>query len=142
MAEMDPDGDDWQPVLDTLLLLKNAWPNSTWTWDARFTMMASSFGKDSAAQARASIARALTYAWDTKSIATAPKTLQEICDKTGGLRAGQLVMAGRAGPLVLVGLWWPWMGGENITLRLGLGEYEVMEPPFPQVRELFGARIA
>jgi len=28
-----------------------------------------------------------------------------------------------------------------ITLRLGLGEYEVMEPPFPQVRELFGARI-
>lgn len=133
--------DDWQPVLDVLLLLKNDWPTSQWTWDPRFTMMASSFSKEGAPQARASAARAMQYAWDTTTIGTAPKTLQQICDQTGGLRTGQVIMAGKAGGLVLVGLWWPWRGGENITLRMGLGEFEEMEPPFPKVRELFGVRM-
>lgn len=132
--------EDWQPVFDKLLLLKNDWPNNTWSWDARFTMLASSFPKEMAAQARASAARALQYAWDSASISTAPQGLQAICERTGGLRKGQLIMAGKAGSLVLVGLWWPWRGGEVITLRLGLGEYEAQEPPFPKVRELFGAR--
>lgn len=132
--------DELQPILDRLLLLKNDWPNSTWTWDERFTMLASSFTKDLVPQARASAARALDYAWDSTTITTAPAGLQAICERTGGLRKGQLVMAGKAGPLVIVGLWWPWRGGETITLRLGLGEYEAMEEPYPQVRQLFGIK--
>lgn len=134
-------GDDWHAVMDALLLLKNDWPNSSWSWDARFTMLASSFGKDVAPQARATAARAMQYAWDPTTIATAPAGLRAIADKTGGLRQGQQILAGKAGDVVIVGLWWPWRGGEMITLRLGLGEFDAMEPPFPRVRELFGARV-
>jgi len=141
MSPDDMEPEDWHPVFDALLLLKNDWPNSSWSWDARVTMLASSFPKDAAAKARQTAARTMPYAWDQTTIATAPNGLKTIAEKTGGLRKGQLIMAGKAGPLVIVGLWWPWRGGEMITLRLGLGEYEAMEPPFPQVRELFGARV-
>lgn len=142
---MSPDDDDegpvdWHPVLDSLMLLKNNWPSTSWSWDERTTMLQSSFGKDVAAKARQIAARTMQYAWDSTTIATAPRGLQAIAAKTGGLQAGQLIMAGKVGPLVVVGLWYPWRGGEMITFRLGLGEYEAMEEPFPQVRELFGAR--
>lgn len=127
------------PVLDKLLLLKNAWPGEPWSWDDRFTMLASSFAVELADKALASAALALPYSWDVKTIATAPAGLREICEQTGGLRKSQRLLAGRAGDLVLIGLWWPWGSGTTITLRLGLGDYAADEPPFPAVRALFGA---
>ncbi len=139
---LDDDTDeDYHEVFDKLLLLKNGWPNGTWTWDARFTMLASSFSKDAAVEARTTAVKAMPYGWDQTTIATAPNGLRAITEKTGGLRKGQLVMAGKAGHVVIVGLWWPWRGGEMFTLRLGLGEFEAMEPPYPKVRELFGAKV-
>jgi hypothetical protein len=135
---MDPEGEDWLPVIEKLTLLKRGWPSPTWTWDARFTMIASSFDKAVEAAARASAVHALPYAWDSQSLSTAPAGLRELCQRTGGLRAKQMLMAGRAGPLVLVGLWWPWGDGKTITLRLGLGEHGAAEEPYPQVRTLFG----
>jgi hypothetical protein len=137
---MDPEVDDWTPVLEKLSLLKRGWPNPTWTWDGRFNMLASSFPKVDEMKARASAAHAMPYAWDLNSVQTAPEGLRIICDRAGGLRAGQMLMAGKAGGLVIVGLWWPWGGGGTITLRLGLGEHDAMEEPFPQVRDLFDVR--
>jgi len=139
-VHMDPEVDDWTPVLEPLRVLRKGWPNPTWTWDERFTMLASSFPKAQEMQARASAAHALPYAWDMNSIATAPAGLRSICERTGGLRAGQMMMAGKAGDIVLYGLWWPWGGGGTITLRIGLGAHDPMEEPFPQVRELFDVR--
>lgn len=138
---MGASGDNWQPVLDTLGLLKRGWPADEWAWDERFTMLASSFGTELELRARAAAAQALPYAWNQTTIKTAPESLRDLCDRTGGLRSGQLLMAGKAGPLVLYGLWWPWGGGTMITLRLGLGEYATMERPYPQVRALFGVRL-
>ena len=130
--------DDWRPVLDKLALLKNAWPGEPWSWDPRFTMLASSFAIALEAQANASAVLALPYSWDKKTLATAPPSLRELCEATGGLRSNQRLLAGRAGDLVLVGLWWPWGNGTMITLRLGLGQYAADEPPYPAVRSLFG----
>ena len=133
--------DDWQPVLDKLTLLRNDWPNTSWGWDTRFVMLVSSFPKADEGRARAAAARALEYAWDSTSLPTAPKSLQEFATSAaGGLRKGQLLMAGRAGSLVMIGLWWPWRDGENITLRLGLGEHDADEAPYSIVRALFGVR--
>lgn len=138
---MDPEDHDWRPVFEKLTLLHRGWPAATWTWDPRFWTLTSSFGKELELAARASAAHALTYAWNATTIDTAPHGLQAICDRTGGLRPGQMLMAGKAGGVVLYGLWWPWGGGDTITLRLGIGECEVMEEPFPQVRHLFGVRL-
>jgi hypothetical protein len=135
---MDEPEPDWQPVLDKLTLLKNAWPGEPWTWDDRFTMLASSFAIGLEDKARASAALALPHSWDAKTLATAPGSLRELCEDAGGLRSGQRLLAGRAGALVLIGLWWPWGSGQTVTLRLGLGGYAADEPPFPAVRSLFG----
>lgn len=135
---MDPQVDDWRPVLEPLSVLRRGWPNPTWTWDERFTMLASSFPKDKEMQARASAAHALPYAWDMNSLATAPAGLRTICENTGGLRAGQMLMAGKAGGIVLYGLWWPWGGGEKITLRIGFANLALPAEPVVWLRELFG----
>lgn len=135
---MDEPEPDWQPVLDKLTLLKDAWPGEAWTWDARFTMLASSFAIEHEEKAKASAALALPYSWDRKTLATAPPSLRELCEDTGGLRTGQRLLAGRASDLVLIGLWWPWGSGTMITLRVGLGQYGADEPPYPAVRSLFG----
>lgn len=134
------DDDDWRALLEALTPLQRTWPNPSWSWDDRFTMMMSSFAKDLELQARSSAANVLTYAWDWKTLPTAPAGLRRICEGTGGLRANQMLMAGKAGGLVVYGLWWPWASGTTITLRLGLGDCAGMEPPFPQVRALFGVR--
>ena len=130
---------EWQPVFERLGVFRNEWPVPTWTWDERFTMLASSFTKDLATSAKTCAGRLLPYAWDVKSLPTAPAGLRAICEATGGLRAGQLLMMGKADTIVLIGLWWPWSGGEQITLRLGLGDFAATEAPFPAVRDLFGA---
>jgi hypothetical protein len=138
---MDPEVNDWKAVLEPLTVLRRGWPNPTWTWDERFRMIASSFPKEKEMDARASMAHALPYAWDMTSLPTAPAGLRSICEGSGGLRAGQLLLAGKAGDIVLFGLWWPWGGGQTITLRIGLGAHEIMEEPFPQVRQLFDIKI-
>jgi hypothetical protein len=135
---MDVTEGDWTPVLDKLAEMKGAWPSPEWTWDDRFGMLASSFTVEMQDKASASAALALPYSWDSKTLETAPPSLRDLCEACGGLRARQRLLAGRAGELVLFGLWWPWGNGTNITLRLGLGQYEPMEPPYPAVRELFG----
>lgn len=137
---MDSDGNRWKAVLEPLGVLKQGWPNPTWTWDERFMMIASSFTKAQELQARASMAHALPYAWDIASLPTAPAGLRKICESTGGLRAGQMMLAGKVGDIVLFGLWWPWGGGQTFTLRIGLGAHDVSEEPFPQVRELFDVK--
>ena len=138
---MEPVVNDWRAVLDPLTMVRTSWPNPTWTWDERFRMIASSFPKEQEMKARASMAHALPYGWDMTSLPTAPAGLRKICENTGSLRAGQLLLAGKAGDIVLFGLWWPWGGGQTITLRIGLGAHDIMEEPFPQVRELFAIKI-
>jgi hypothetical protein len=38
----------------------------------------------------------------------------------------------------LYGLWWPWSGGETITLRIGIADLAADADPLPRLRELFG----
>jgi hypothetical protein len=75
---------------------------------------------------------ALTRGWTMKSIDAAPQALREMCDKTGGLREGQRLLAGTQDSLF--GLWWPWGNGQTITLRIGFSSAEAT----PRLRALFG----
>ncbi|MBA3820635.1 MAG: hypothetical protein H0X17_17215 [Deltaproteobacteria bacterium] len=138
---MDPDDSDWEPVFEKLRLLRAGWPGPSWEWDMRFATLSSSFVIAHEPAARAAANHVLTYAWTQATLPTAPAGLRAICGRTGGLRAGQLLMAGKVGGIVMYGLWWPWGGGAKVTLRLGIGECAVDEAPFPMVRELFGVHV-
>jgi len=129
---MDEAGDSWRRVLEQLDALKRSWPGNEWTWDGRFSTVASSFAYDLEPVARKSAMNALTRGWTTKSIDNAPPSLRAICDRTGGLREGQRLLAGDQDSLF--GLWWPWGGGDTITLRIGFDSVE----PVTRLRGLFG----
>ena len=105
---------------DALAELARAWPGQPWTWDGRFSAFASTFGIAAEPQARAALALALPEHWTSATLAKAPETLRGICSRSGGLRGGQFLFGGAAFDGVTpFALWWPWGGGETITLRLG-----------------------
>jgi hypothetical protein len=121
--------------VDKLLQLKLSWPGSPWSWDGRFAMVASSFTSDLEPRARASAMLAFPRGWTTTSFAAAPASLQAIVERTGGLRAGQRLLAG--GDDALYGLWWPWANGTTITLRIGFAALAAESATVLQLRALF-----
>src|SRR5947209_20183605 len=107
----------WRPLLEKLALLRDSWPTPPWSWDERFHTIAASFSRDLEPKARASAMHAFPRGWTAKSLDTAPPELQAIAERTGRLRSGQRLLAGdELFAAQLFGLWWPWGGGETITL--------------------------
>lgn len=105
---------------DALVVLAKTWPGQGWTWDGRFSAFASTFGAAVEQKALAALSLALPGKWTPATLGEAPEALRAICAKTGGLRTGQLLFGGAAfGGVTPYALWWPWSGGQTITLRLG-----------------------
>jgi hypothetical protein len=131
--------DSWEPVLARLTLLRDSWPTPPWTWDSRFSTVAASFAKADEPAVRTSAMHAFPRGWTTASIETAPAEFRALVKNTG-LRAGQRLLAGdpQIAP-TLFGLWWPWSGGETITLRIGILDLDATTEPLPRIRALFGA---
>ena len=129
----------WAPLLERLTMLKDSWPAPPWTWDGRFSAVASSFAATDEAVIRASAQFAFPRGWTVKTLDTAPPELVAITQRTGGLRANQRLLGGD--PVTcpaLFGLWWPWGNGDKVTLRIGLVDVSGDADPLPQLRQLFG----
>ncbi|HEY5924579.1 MAG TPA: hypothetical protein VIV11_23030 [Kofleriaceae bacterium] len=128
----------WQPLLAKLTLLRDTWPTPPWSWDGRFHMIAASFSRDLEPKARASAMHAFPRGWTAKSLDNAPPEMQALAERTGGLRSGQRLLGGDE--LIapqLFGLWWPWGGGDTITLRVGIADADPATEPLSTIRELF-----
>lgn len=131
----------WEPVLERLTRLKDTCPAPPWTWDGRFSAIASSFAATQEAEIRTSAQLAFPRGWTVKSLDTAPPELQAIAQRTGGLRPEQRLLGGDPETCpALFGLWWPWGGGAKITLRIGLVDIPGDVDPLPQIRALFGVK--
>src|SRR5213083_834361 len=57
--------------------LKKAWIKGGWSWDSRFSCVASSFNVELEAEARAVVLRFLPNEWGSKTIVNAPTALKE-----------------------------------------------------------------
>ena len=130
----------WQPLLDSLTRLRETWPGGPWTWDGRFAAVGSAFAIDDEAKARASALAAFPQGYTMKSLASAPPALIAFAERTGGLRAGQRLLAGGADSGGLYGLWWPWGSNDKITLRIGLLDHGADAEPMPRVLALFDVK--
>jgi hypothetical protein len=131
--------DPWGPLLAKLTLLRDSWPSPPWTWDPRFCTVGAAFATVDEPKVRTSAMHAFPRGWTTASLELAPDEFRVFAVKAGGLRAGQRLLAGD--PTIaprLFGLWWPWGGGERITLRIGVLDGEATSEPLLQVRALFG----
>ncbi|HUS32050.1 MAG TPA: hypothetical protein VMZ53_26295 [Kofleriaceae bacterium] len=130
--------DSSQLLLERLTLLRDSWPNPPWTWDSRFQTVAASFSKEMEPDARKSAMNAFPRGWTTKSLENAPPDMQAIAERTGGLRSGQRLLAGdEMFAPKLFALWWPWGGGDTITLRIGVDG--ATPELIAAIRDLFGA---
>ena len=128
-----------QPLFDRLAAIKSSFPTQQWTWDARFEMVAATFASKVEAQARASAALGLPDAWTPGTLAQAPAGPRAMCEDSGGLRPGQLLLSGaEVAGVAPFGLWWPWGSGTTLTLRIGLAGSAISAEHHAQLRAAFG----
>jgi hypothetical protein len=126
-----------QPLFESLARFRQSWPKRGWSWDGRVSCIASSFGVDLADEARATLASVFPHSWTHRTITRAPAILQQIAERTGGIRSDQaLYSTDPFGGAIAFGLWWPWGDDTTISYRIGIagGSYELEE----QLRDTFG----
>ena len=103
-----------------------------WEWDGRFGMVLAAFGIERAEAITAAVSAELGSRWHAADIAGAPPRVRELAKRLGGLRAGQWLWThGDADPVMAVGAWWPWGGGQRASLRIG---YDVQRDPAADAR--------
>ena len=133
----------WQPLLDGLERLREAWPGTGWSWDPRFKCVTSSFGKEIADRARAAMVGVLDGEWSPVSINQAPDEIRTLAARFGGVRTGQLLFTGElvGGPMHLFALWWPWGDGKTISIRVAPFYKKLPDSEYAKRIQLFKSRF-
>lgn len=91
----------------------------TWEFDPRFRAALAAFPSTQKTQVLAALEAGFEARWTRKNVAEAPGRASELASKTGGLREDQILLAANAtSDPILFGLWWPWGGGEMISIRV------------------------
>jgi hypothetical protein len=102
------------------------------------TCVTSSFNVEAEAKARAAVTAALPTEWTSVTIQSAPQPLKDLSERTGGLRAGQLIfVSGPATGSFGYGLWWPWGDAITTSFRVGLAGPGAREDAFRRLRDVF-----
>ena len=128
----------WDAFFARLTTLKSTWPARAWSWDSRFTCITSSFTVEFDTPARAAAKAALPVEYTSTTLARASSNIRRVAERTGGLRAGQMLLSTDDTPdLVVFGLWWPWGDGATTSFRVGLADLEWNDEPYPRMREIF-----
>jgi hypothetical protein len=136
---MPTSAEPWDPILATLTKLHADWPSQGWSWDARFKVVTSSFGTDTAPAMRALVAGAIPHEWTSESFASAPDEVRALAQRCGDLRAGQLLMTSDAvAGMILFAMWWPWGDGQQVSVRVGVANCDRTKELYPLIRTAFG----
>ncbi|HEY8042184.1 MAG TPA: hypothetical protein VIF15_20410 [Polyangiaceae bacterium] len=137
-----PGVDSWRSLFGAMKELRAAWPSRGWSWDSRQSCVSSSFSVELEPKARTATALALSTEWTSATIQRAPAPLRELAERTGGLRAGQMILASAAvGSAFGYGLWWPWGDGMTTSVRIGLGGPEATQEALQRLRDVFSVEL-
>jgi hypothetical protein len=129
----------WQPILDRLTLLRDAWPARDWTWDHRFKCATSTLAAEAAPKGKSVLLAATPAEWDAASFASAPDAVRGLEERCGDLRPGQaLLTADPVASAILFAMWWPWGDGSKISIRIGVANSDRSTELYPLMRSLFG----
>jgi hypothetical protein len=92
-----------------------------WDWDDRFNAVVASFSKKQKSKIYSILKKNFLTAWDHKNIKKAPENITAIAGALGGVREGQfLFMSDLEYEIIIFGAWWPWGGGDTISIRIGI----------------------
>lgn len=121
--------------------LREGWPKRGWSWDTRFSCVASAFSTELSDEAHQVTKIAFPHEWNHKTLNTSPPIVQQLAERTGGVRSDQLVLCSApAGGIIAYGLWWPWGDDTTISLRIGIAGGNAVRLE-DQLRETFGANL-
>ncbi len=136
-------GDPLALLFGAMKEVRASWPSYGWSWDARVSCVTSSFSVELEGKARTVAAIALSTEWTPSTIQRAPAHLRELAERTGGLRAGQLLLSSAAigGALFAYGFWWPWGDGMTTSVRIGLGGPGAKPDVLQRLRDTFGVEL-
>ena len=136
---MSTSGEPWQPILDRLSSLRDAWPPQSWSWDHRFKCATSSLGADAALKAKPILLGATPAEWDARSFAGAPDRVRALAERCGEIRPGQMLLtADPVAGMTLFAMWWPWGDGSTTSIRIGVADCDRSKELYPLMRSLFG----
>jgi hypothetical protein len=109
-----------QLLTDLVGRVREGWPGAAWEWDGRLDCVLSTVTKEHVPAARQALEAGLPAVWKVDNLPQAPSLVRQICAKTGGLRAQQMVFSAELpdGAIVYC-LWWPWGNGANFSARIG-----------------------
>lgn len=126
-------------IWEGLKKLRADWPGGGWSWDSRFSCVASTFAVEVVEQAHTAATTVLPHSWDERTLPRAPSHIRQIAEITGGLRADQKLMAQQSDEGFLAyGLWWPWRNEVTVSFRVGLGGIATSRDEMA-LMEMFGA---
>lgn len=111
----------------------------SWEFDSRFEMALTVFDSPVIDQVLDILNRHFESTFDIDSIQSSPPDVQGIVGNYGGIRPEQkLFLAKPDSGAKLLAMWWPWGGGERVSLRIGyLGDASV-SPSIDQFKVWFG----
>ncbi len=90
-----------------------------WSWDARLGAVLMTFTSDKAAAFQAFLSIHLPFNFDRGTLHKAPEPARKLVVSIGGVRLDQkIVCSDVSKPLLVLGAWWPWGGGQTISVRL------------------------
>jgi len=136
---MEPGGSATDQMFLSLEQFRKVWLKQGWSWDYRFSTIASSFHDDQTAEAEQAISGTFTELFDHRTLGNAPEHIQDVAEAVGGVRADQRVYTMKTnGRLVPYALWWPWGDEITVSLRVGLAGY-VSEQDLQRLQMNFNA---
>ncbi len=92
----------------------------TWEWDGRFGMAVAAFEAGRAADIEAALVANVGPRVTAADLPTASGRVRDAAKALGGLRASQAIFASSDDdPVMAVCPWWPWGGGDRISVRVG-----------------------
>ncbi len=122
--------------------METAWPQSVcmavttscprldWEWDGRFGAALSAFGAEQIDHVERALDAEFSSRWAVDNIGSAPAVATGIAESRGGLRAGQkLFISDPEQDIVVFAAWWPWGGGDRVSVRIGLVSKSGALPP-------------
>jgi hypothetical protein len=135
-------GTSWSALFTAMKEVKAGWPSRGWSWDNRLSCVSSSFAAELEAKARVASKLALPSEWTPSTIAKAAPGVRALADRTGGLRAGQMILTSiNPGSTFAYGLWWPWGDGMTTSVRIGLEGVDSASEVFQRLRDAFNVEL-
>ena len=92
-----------------------------WQWDERFNSVLAEFDAKQQEKVLALLSGHFTDYWYNTCIGEAPGAIQQVNERLGGLKPGQLFFSTDATEAsFLYCAWWPWNLGKTISIRISL----------------------